>query len=106
MKEVSVKELKSKMDAGEELLLIDVREAWERDVCLIEGAKHIPMGEVLTRADELKSKAQVIIHCRSGGRSGNVVNALEMQLGMDNLHNLTGGILAWADEIDTSLEKY
>ncbi len=106
MKELSVKDLKSKLDAGEDLLLVDVREAWERDVCVIEGAKHIPMGEVLTRAEELKSEAPVIIHCRSGGRSANVVNALEMQLGLDNLYNLKGGILAWADEVDTSLEKY
>ncbi|MGB1319038.1 MAG: rhodanese-like domain-containing protein, partial [Flavobacteriales bacterium] len=102
----SVKELKAKMDGGEEFLLVDVREAWERDVCTIEGSKHIPMGEVLSRADELKGHPTVIMQCRSGGRSGNVVNALEMQLGMENLYNLTGGILAWANEIDTSLEQY
>jgi rhodanese-related sulfurtransferase len=106
MKEFSVRELKSMIDAGDDFLLIDVREAWEIDVCAIEGSQKIPMGDILTKAEELKSEAPVIIHCRSGGRSAKVVNALEMQLGLTNLHNLAGGILAWADEIDTSLEKY
>ncbi|MFT4544239.1 MAG: rhodanese-related sulfurtransferase [Bacteroidia bacterium] len=106
MKEYSVQELKSALDAGKELQLIDIREPWEIEVCSIEGAQQIPMGEILTRADELKKEVPVVIQCRSGGRSANVVNALEMQLGLENLYNLNGGILAWADHIDTSLEKY
>ncbi|MBL4586749.1 MAG: rhodanese-like domain-containing protein, partial [Flavobacteriales bacterium] len=83
----------------------DVREQWEVDICTI-GAVHIPMGDIITREDELKPDVPVIIHCRSGGRSANVINALEMQFGLTNLHNLIGGIGAWADEIDSSLEKY
>ena len=105
MKEVSVHQLKQMKDAGESFQLIDVREPWELDICSIDG-ESIPMGELLTRIDEIKQDIPVIIHCRSGGRSSNVVNALEMQRGMTNLHNLSGGILAWADEIDDSLEKY
>lgn len=105
MKEVSVQQLKQMKDAGEKFQLIDVREPWEIEICSIEG-ESIPMGELLTRIGEIKEDIPVIIHCRSGGRSANVVNALEMQRGMTNLHNLTGGILAWADEIDQTMEKY
>ncbi|MFT5185556.1 MAG: rhodanese-related sulfurtransferase [Flavobacteriales bacterium] len=105
MKEVTVKQLKQMQDSGETFQLIDVREAFEVEICSI-GAEHIPMGEVLNRAGEIKKDIPVIVHCRSGARSGNIVNALEMQLGYTNLHNLKGGILAWANEIDDSLEQY
>ena len=105
MKELTVQQLKQMQDAGETFQLIDVREAYEVAICGI-GAEHIPMGEVLERANEIKKDIPVVVHCRSGARSGNVINALEMQLGFTNLHNLKGGILAWASEIDTSLEQY
>jgi rhodanese-related sulfurtransferase len=105
MKELTVQQLKQMQDAGESFQLIDVREPWELEICTM-GGYHIPMGEVLSRISEIKEDVPVIIHCRSGGRSANVVNALEIQLGRTNLHNLKGGILAWADEIDDSLEKY
>ena len=105
MKEVTVQQLKQMMDAGEKFQLIDVREPYEVEICSI-GAEHIPMGEVLLRTEEIKTDIPVIVHCRSGARSANVINALEMQHGFENLHNLVGGILAWADEIDDSLEKY
>ena len=105
MKEVTVQQLKQMLDAGEKCQVIDVREEYEVEICSI-GAVHIPMGEVLDRLSEIKKDVPVIVHCRSGARSANVINALEMQLGLTNLHNLKGGILGWADEIDNSLEKY
>ena len=105
MKELTVQQVKQMQDAGEKFQLVDVREPWEVEICSI-GAEHVPMGEILTRVDDLSRDIPVVIHCRSGGRSANVVNALEMQLGFTNLYNLKGGILAWADEIDNSLEKY
>ena len=105
MKEVTVTQLKQMQDAGEKFQLIDVREAYEVDICSI-GAEHIPMGDILSRVDEIKKDVPVVIHCRSGARSGNIINALEMQLGLENLYNLKGGILAWANEIDNSLEQY
>lgn len=105
MKEVTVQQLKQMQDAGEDFQLIDVREDYEVEICSI-GANHIPMGEVLERASEIKKDIPVVVHCRSGARSANVINALEMQLGYTNLHNLKGGILAWANEIDDSLEQY
>ena len=105
MKELTVQQLKQMKDAGEEFQLIDVREAYEVEICSI-GAEHIPMGEILDRASEIKKDIPVVVHCRSGARSANVINALELQLSYTNLHNLKGGILAWANEIDDSLEKY
>jgi phosphosulfolactate synthase len=105
MKELTVEELKQKMDAKEDFQLIDVREDWEVEVCTL-GGTHIPMGDILGRVDELRTDVPVIMQCRSGGRSANVVSALESRFGMENLYNLKGGILAWADRIDSSMEKY
>ncbi|MDP6909373.1 MAG: rhodanese-like domain-containing protein [Flavobacteriales bacterium] len=105
MKEYTVQELKEMIDEKKSFQLIDVREKWELDVCRLD-ADHIPMGEILERKTEIKSDVPVIVLCKSGNRSCNVVSALRLQLGLTNLHNLEGGILAWAEEIDTSLEKY
>lgn len=105
MKEISVAELKAKMDANESFQLIDVREPWERNIADI-GGKSIPMGEILNRSEEIDPNTPCIIHCRTGGRSGNVVSALEMHKHLTNLYNLKGGIIAWAEEIDKTMEKY
>ncbi|MDG1262843.1 MAG: rhodanese-like domain-containing protein [Flavobacteriales bacterium] len=105
MKSISVQDLKAKLDAGDDIQVIDVREAHEVQICSIKGY-HIPMGEILERAGEIKKEIPVVIHCRSGARSAAVITALENNLSLTNLHNLTGGILAWATEIDTSLEAY
>jgi rhodanese-related sulfurtransferase len=104
MKTVTVHELKKMMDEGEDFQLIDVREPYEVEICEIGGAS-IPMGEIADNLEEISREVPVIIHCRSGKRSANVCAFLETQ-GFDNVINLEGGILAWADEIDTSLEKY
>lgn len=104
MKEISVKDLKARMDAGDDFQLIDVREVNEHEFCNI-GGELIPMGDIMMNLDKLSKNKDVIIHCKSGGRSGAIVNAL-MSRGYDNVINLTGGILAWADEIDSSIPKY
>ena len=101
MKEISVKDLKSKMDAGDEFQLIDIREQYEVEMAEI-GGEHIPMGEVLANLDKIRKDVPVVIHCRSGNRSGNMVMYLDAQ-GYENLYNLSGGIIAWAQEIDNSL---
>jgi adenylyltransferase/sulfurtransferase len=95
MKTITVQELKAKQDAKEDFQLIDVREPYE-----------IAMGEVMNRIEEISKDKPVYIHCRSGKRSAAVIDSLERGHGFDNLHNLTGGILAYASEVDTSLEKY
>ncbi len=104
MKEKTVAELKAMMDKGEDFQLIDVREPHEADICQIGGTL-IPMNTVPDHLDEIAKDKPVIIHCRSGARSGRIVEYLEAQ-GYDNLYNLKGGILAWADEIDSGMAKY
>lgn len=105
MKTITVQELNAKLKAGETLQIIDVRESHEVEACSINGT-HIPMGEILARANEIKRDIPVVVHCKSGARSAAVVTALENNLGLNNLHNLQGGILAWATEIDPSLDVY
>ena len=106
MKEITVKELKQKIDAKEDFDLIDVREQYEYDIANLNGIL-IPMNEVLANAEKMISKDKfVVVHCRSGKRSATIINALESQFGYTNLYNLVGGILAWSDEIDSSIPKY
>ena len=105
MKEVTVQELKAKLDNGEDFQLIDVREPHEADIAQI-GGELIPMGDILGQTDKISRDKVVIIHCRSGARSGTIVNALESQHGFTNLYNLRGGILAWSREIDPTIPQY
>lgn len=85
--------------------LIDVREQHELAICSI-GGQVIPMGEILTSPELIEKDKQVIIHCRSGQRAASVIDALERHFGFDNLYNLEGGILAYAEQVDNSLEIY
>lgn len=105
MKEITVQELKAKLDNGDDFQLIDVREEHEAEIAQI-GGELIPMGEILGQTDRVSRDKMVVIHCRSGARSGTIVNALEAQHGFTNLYNLKGGILAWAREIDPSIPQY
>ncbi|MEX2595403.1 MAG: rhodanese-like domain-containing protein [Salibacteraceae bacterium] len=105
MKEITVSELKNRMDNNADFQLIDVRELSEYEYCCIPGAEIIPMGEIITKLDRIDRDKEVIIHCKSGGRSGSVVNAL-MSRGFKNVCNLKGGILAWSAEIDSSVPTY
>lgn len=105
MKEITVRELKSKIDNKEDFQLIDVREDNERAFTNI-GGDHITMGSLMQNLDKINKDKDVVIYCRSGSRSGQVVSFLEANQGFENLYNLKGGILAWADEIDDSIKKY
>ena len=105
MKEVTVQELKSLIDSNANFQLIDVREPHEYDICNLEG-EMIPQGEIPHNIDKIAKDKQVVIHCRSGARSSNMVKWLESNHGFTNLYNLKGGILAWAKEIDTSMPTY
>jgi sulfur-carrier protein adenylyltransferase/sulfurtransferase len=105
MKEVTVSELKSMMDNQEDFQLIDVREPFEYDIANI-GAELIPMGDIPDNLDKISKDKKVILHCKSGARSGNMAQYLENQYGFDNIYNLKGGILAWADQIDPAVQKY
>lgn len=105
MKEVSVHELEKMMDEKKDFQLIDVREAGEHEFCNI-GGELIPMGDILQNTDKITREKDVIIYCRSGNRSANIIRALEQHFGFTNLFNLKGGMLDWADEIDPDIPKY
>jgi adenylyltransferase/sulfurtransferase len=104
MKEITVQELKKMRDEKKDFQLIDVRETYEYEVSQI-GGELIPMGEVMANLDKISKDRMVVIHCRSGGRSGTIVSVLE-SMGYENVYNLKGGILAWVAEIDPSLPTY
>lgn len=105
VKEIDVFELKKLKDQGEPFQLIDVREPYEYAIANIEG-ELAPLGNVNDYASRIKRDVKVVVHCRSGVRSAKAIRALETEFGFDNLYNLKGGILAWADEIDAEVVKY
>src|SRR2546421_6705457 len=102
--EMQVEELKQKLDAGEDVFVLDVREPHEYQICNI-GGHLIPLGDLPKRINELDSSREIVAHCRSGTRSAKAVNFLR-QAGFRKVHNLAGGILAWADRVDPKMPKY
>lgn len=101
MKEITVKEVKKLMEEGADFQLIDVREPNEVAQASI-GGLHIPMGNMADNLDKVEKNKQVVVYCRSGRRSGTVVEFLERK-GFNNAYNMTGGILAWKDQFDPTL---
>jgi rhodanese-related sulfurtransferase len=104
MKEISVQELKEKLDKGEDFQLIDVREDFEYETSNIGGVL-IPLGGIMIEANKIDKNKPVVVMCRSGKRSAAAIMQLEQQ-GYTNLSNLKGGILAWQAEIDPTLNVY
>jgi len=101
---ISVEELKKKLDAKADIFILDVREPHEYQICNLKGYL-IPVGDLPKRVNELDSSREIITHCRSGVRSAKAVNFLRRS-GFKKVYNLTGGILAWADKVDTTMPKY
>jgi sulfur-carrier protein adenylyltransferase/sulfurtransferase len=104
IEQMSVQELKQRLDAGEDVFILDVREPHEYQIANIGGTL-IPMGQVPQRLDEIDRNREVVVQCRSGGRSQRVAEFLAQQ-GYPKVKNLAGGILAWADQIDSKVQKY
>jgi rhodanese-related sulfurtransferase len=104
MKEISVQELKEKKDKAEDFQLIDVREDFEYEMSNL-GGESIPLGGILIEAEKIDKEKPVVVMCRSGKRSAAAIMQLE-QKGYTNLYNLKGGILAWAEEIDPTINVY
>jgi adenylyltransferase/sulfurtransferase len=102
--EISVEDLKRKRDAGDDLVLLDVREPHEAQICTLGGVL-IPLNDLPRRVHELDSSRELVVHCRSGARSARAVAFLR-QAGFKKARNLAGGILAWADRIDPRMPKY
>ncbi len=104
MKEITVQELKKKIDQQEDFQLIDVREAFEYEVSNLQGL-HIPLANILVETEKIDRDKPVIVHCRSGARSAAAIMQLESH-GFKDLYNLKGGILAWAAEIEPGMNVY
>lgn len=102
--QISAKELKRRIDAGENIQLIDVREPYEFQIAQI-GGKLIPQNEVPQRLTEIDRNREVVVHCKSGGRSQRIAEFLQ-QSGYSKVTNLIGGITAWSDEVDPKVPKY
>ena len=105
MQTVTPSELKQELDSGKDVFILDVREPHEYEICCLEGATLIPLGQVPARIEELNREHDIVVMCRSGARSGKATQYLA-QKGFPKVRNLTGGILAWSDEVDPSVPKY
>jgi len=105
MKSITPAALKTKLDAGEKPHLLDVREAWEYDLCSIEGSTNISMSNIEQMLNEFKPDDEIIVICHHGMRSFQVANYLE---GKDysNITNLEGGVDAWANSVDAGMAQY
>jgi rhodanese-related sulfurtransferase len=99
------REYAARAEAGAAPLLLDVREGWELAIASLDGVLHIPMGEIPARLDELAPEREIVVLCRSGGRSATVARFLQQQ-GYRDVWNLAGGILAWSEQLDPSLTQY
>jgi sulfur-carrier protein adenylyltransferase/sulfurtransferase len=102
--EITAKELKTRLDRGDDIYILDVREPHEYQICNLHGHL-IPLGDLPKRVSELDSSREIVAHCRSGKRSADAVQFLT-KAGFRKIWNLKGGILAWSDEVDPSVPKY
>ena len=102
---ITVQELKQKMEQGEKVVLVDVREPWEYNIAKIEGAQLIPLGTLVSEYKKLDPNGEIVIHCKMGMRSMDATQFL-LQQGFKNVKNLTGGIIAWSQQIDPSIPIY
>src|ERR1700704_3913478 len=102
--DMQVKELKRRLDAGDDIFVLDVREPHEYQICNI-GGHLIPLNDLPSRVHELDSSREIVAHCKMGGRSAKAVDFLR-QAGFTKVHNLAGGINAWAERVDPKMPKY
>ena len=102
--EISVQELKAKLDKKETFILLDVREPHEHDLAKIPGSTLIPLGTLPARFAELDKSVKLIVHCKMGGRSARAVQFLR-EKGYDAT-NVAGGINAWSESVDSSVPQY
>ena len=97
--------LKRLIDDGSSIVLLDVREEWEYHIAHIDGAKWIPMGELPQRASQLNPYTEIVVYCHRGMRSLDAAYLLQ-QIGFKRVKSLVGGIDRWAQEVDSSLQRY
>jgi len=101
----SCRDVKDRLDKGEEIVLVDVREPAEVAYCAIPGSVHIPLAEIPRRMGEIDQGRETVILCHVGGRSMQAALFLRSR-GFDNVYNLAGGIDAWSQTVDPSVPRY
>jgi sulfur-carrier protein adenylyltransferase/sulfurtransferase len=106
MEEITATELKQRLDQGDDIQLIDVREGYEVDIARLPNAVHIPLAQVLSRMNEIDPNRETVVHCKMGGRSARAIDALQRSGFTGKLINLKGGIIGWSNEVDPSVPKY
>jgi rhodanese-related sulfurtransferase len=106
MPEITATELKQRLDNGEDIQIVDVREPHEVAIAKIPDTIHIPLGQIVNRMSEIDPNRETVVHCKMGGRSAKAIEALKRSGFPGNLTNLKGGITAWSNEVDPSVPKY
>jgi len=106
MEEITATELKQRLDNGDDLQIIDVREDHEVAIASIPNSTHIPLAQVLSRMNEIDPNRETVVHCKMGGRSARAIDALQRSGFTGKLINLKGGITGWSNEVDPSVPKY
>jgi len=106
MEEITSTELKQRLDRGDDIQIVDVREANEVAIGRIPNSVHIPLAQVLARANEIDPNRETVVHCKMGGRSARAIDALQRSGFQGKLMNLKGGIIGWSNEVDPSVPKY
>ncbi|HEX8096934.1 MAG TPA: rhodanese-like domain-containing protein [Pyrinomonadaceae bacterium] len=104
--EITATELKERLDRGDDIQIVDVREPNEYAIARLPNSRHIPLGQVLSRMSEIDPARETVVHCKMGGRSARAIEALKRAGFQGNLINLKGGITAWSNEVDPSVPKY
>ncbi|MHB8255312.1 MAG: rhodanese-like domain-containing protein [Acidiferrobacter sp.] len=105
MREISAEALYARLEAGDSVVLLDVREPWERNLCALSPSLHAPMQQIPTVIDSLDPEKEVVVYCHTGVRSFHVSKFLEHN-GFKDVLNLTGGIEAWARTVDPTMARY
>ena len=106
MQEITATDLKQRLDHGDDIQIVDVREPNEVAIASIPNTVHIPLGQVVNRMDEIDPNRETVVHCKGGVRSAKAIEALQRSGFKGNLVNLKGGITAWSNEVDPSVPKY
>jgi rhodanese-related sulfurtransferase len=106
MQEITATELKQRLDEGDDIQIIDVREPAEVAVARLPNSIHIPLAQVLSRMSEIDPARETVVHCKMGGRSAKAIEALTQAGFQGKLSNLKGGITAWSNDVDPSVPKY
>ncbi len=106
MPEITATELKQRLDQGDDIQIVDVREPNEVAVAKLPNSIHIPLAQVVNRMSEIDPNRETVVHCKMGGRSARAIEALQRSGFTGNLMNLKGGITAWSNDVDASVPKY